>query len=272
MNRGQQLVVVRIAPTRDGLANPSERLPDKHSRLFCGRTLDEWWAIQSWASKHISTSILVGENQAHFDRLTDLLMPYGITVLARPESMNHPTQDSGGFPCRFGYQWAKRHVGNINCVITDFVVSPLRKPDDYDRIIEAFCEKMSSPNPDAVSGIEQMTSASKTDYWYGAKSGDRLIPLYLSDVPNGRWWPTYVGVGTLGVLSPRAYEAVNVAGDLHLPAIPNTGPWLFETEEWQEVHIDRPDEWDLAEFWFQKKIGGIEAYEQYRRSWHGAGD
>jgi len=267
MNRGQQAVVVRIGSTRDGLANPSERLPDKHSRLFCGRTLDEWWAIQGWASKRITHSVLVGETEEHCERIRNLVSPYGVAVICRPESMNHPSQDSGGFPMRFGYEWAKRQYGNINGLITDFVVSPLRKPDDYDRIIEAFYEKMASPNPDAVSGVETIVTASKTDYPYFAKTGDRLTILYLSNQPNGRYWSTYVSAGVTGVMSPRAYEAGNVASALGLPPSQNPGPWLFEIEGWQEVHIDRSDEWDVAEFWFEKKIGGIEAYRDYRKSW-----
>lgn len=266
MNRGIKRTVVRIGPTRDGFSNPSERLPTKHSGFLAGKTLDEWWAIQSWASKEIDVSILVGETPEHCERIKPLVEPYGTIVLCRPESMNHPSQDSAGFPCYYGYEYAKKYVDNINYVITDFVVNPLRLPGDLDRLILAFDKKF-LPNPDAVSGgVMQMMSAASTELMFYRKDGDRLVPQYRSDISNNRYWPTAATVATFSICTAAYYEwtrfafAGAPAGEGH--------PWFFETEEWQEVHIDHPYEWDMAEFWFARKIGGKEAYEEYRRTWH----
>ena len=270
MNRGTERSIVRIAPTRDGFTNPSERLPNKHSGLLCGHTPDEWWALQSWSSELITTSILVAETEKHADRLKAQLLKYNIEILVRPETMNHPCQDSGGFPTWWGYLWALEHIGNIQYVLPDFVVNPLRKPGDYDRIIRAFDEKMASPNPDAVAGIRSMSSACKTDFSFLRKEGDRLVNQYRTDIGNSRYWPTYATVGTLTVCTAGYYEWARLATEAGIFQFFDGQPWLFETEEWQELHIDHPDQWDLAEFWMARKIGGVEAFEEYRRTWHGA--
>jgi hypothetical protein len=267
MNRGTQRSIVRIAPTRDGFANPSERLPQKHSGLLHGKTPDEWWALQSWSSELITTSILVAETQKHADRLHEQLGKYGIVIIPRPETMNHPSQDSGGFPTNWGYWWAQKSIGNIQYVIPDFVVNPLRKPGDYDRMIRAFDAKMCNPNPDAVGDVRYMTSAARTDQSFFRLDGERLMPQYQNNIGNSRFWPTYSTVGTLTVCTPEYYEFARIvtgAGTFHFF---EGHPWLFEVEPWQEVHIDDQEQWDLAEFWMARKIGGVEAFEEYRKSW-----
>ena len=267
MNRGTKRTVVRIAPTRDGFANPSERFPTKHTGLLSGKTCDEWWAIQSWASKEITLSILIGETPEHCERIKPLVEPYGVIVLCRPETMNHSSQDSGGFPTWFGFEYARKYVDNINYVIPDFVVNPLRKPDDYDRMIRAFDKKMASPNPDAVGGSRTMMSACRTDLSYHLLDGDRLVPQYVSDIGNSRYWLAYATVATLSISTTGFYEWMRLITEAGSSQFFPGKPWLFEIEEWQELHMDHPDQWDLAEFWFDRKIGGIEAYRDYRKTW-----
>lgn len=275
------MMVVRVAPTRDGHRNPAERLPDKLTRLLCGRTLDEWWAIQSWASKHISQSILVGETPEHEDAILKTLraMEPGcpgvmdrLTVIVRPETMNHPTQDSGSFPCRYGYEWAKSRLRNINILMTDFVVSPLRMPGDLDRLVEEFAKKLASPNPDAVTGVEFMTSFARTEGTFYGSIGDRALHHYrIEQTGNLRYAENWTTMNTFCAMTPRFYEASHVGAALQLPQYMDMHPWRFEVEPWQEVHIDYEWEWELAEHLFEKHIGGIEAYEHYRRSWYRTG-
>lgn len=270
MNKGTTRAVLHLTCTRDGDANPSERLPTKHNGLFCGRTLNEWWAIQSWASKEITHSVMVGETPEHAGRLQDQLRPYDVIAISRPASMMHVSQDSGGYPTNWGYEWAKRTFGNFNYVICDFVVNPLRPPDFFDRLVLAFDEKFKG-SPDAATPPFIMATAARTDHAYYLLDGDRLIPQYVSPIGNSRYWPTYEGISVSSISTAGVYEWGRVAFESGVSMLkPLPGPWLFETEPWQEVHIDTPDQWDEAEFWFKKKIGGIEAYESYRRTWHGS--
>ena len=77
------LRVLSISPTRDGLVNPSRRLPDKHSRKMCGKTLDEWTMIQLWSSKYVSRSVFVCETEKHRERLAPLAEKYGADLMVR---------------------------------------------------------------------------------------------------------------------------------------------------------------------------------------------
>jgi hypothetical protein len=254
-----------ISITRDNVAAPGNRLVDKHSRLFFGKTLDEWCAIQVWSSKRAARHVFVAETEAHKEKLLYLHDRYGCDIFVRPKGMLAQMADTGGVPL----VWAtnKALAEEWHPLVTQpFVVSPCRPPGFFDRMTEEYLKAF--PNPDTSRTQMWIMGGCETDFAYFIKDGNGVgnqpkdIELYLNRNTAARvattqhwmgfshWWVHYQGIA---------------AGRHDL----TISPTLYDIPPWQDIHIDTADNWEWAEYWFGKKIGGIEAYEQYRETWAG---
>jgi len=257
-------MVVCMSMTRDGYKNPSRRVPDKHTRLFHGRTLDEWFCISCWASKEIDLAVLVCENPEHVERLQPLVDQYGVKLLSRPADMeSDPMCDSGGYPMNWGLEELQKSLF-ITVLCWTYVVNPVRPPEIWDLIIQDFRRRAS--NPDFVKGPLVEISGTPTDLtflWYDKESGRARAMVSEREA--------YINIGTFAVATPRWKVAWEHFAQLGMPGAKPYEPWLYPVDPWTKVHIDEEWEWDLAEYWFGHHIGeGDEAYKayvDYRESW-----
>ncbi len=256
-----------ITPTRDNDAAPGNRLPDKHSRLFCGKTLDEWCAIQVWSSLYAGRHIFVAETEEHAEKLV-YLTKYGAEIWVRPRDMLSPLNDSGGIILHWATK--KALAENWHTLITHpFVVSPCRSPGFFDRMVGGYVNTFG--NPDQNRGQMLLMGGCRTDQAMFAKGkdgyGTQLGEAYINADTSWRisyethymalsaWWVSY-------------YEVFN-------SRISTTfSPVIHDIEPWEDLHIDTQDQWDEAEFWFGKKIlsQGEDCYERYRKGWAGGSD
>lgn len=256
-----------ITPTRDNISAPGNRMPDKHSRLFHGRSLDEWTMLQLWSSKYLGKAIFVCETETHAMRLETLAHKYGVELVVRPEQMLAPVCDTGGVPC----QWATRRELRKTwwaLFTIAFVVAPCRPPGFLDMMVERYLEAFNKA-PDFHEG----------QHWVCAGHDADEHPFQTDSTGTAR--------EQLGHLYNRADELV-MSDTGHFMAstfwyvnhtIVDFGrhagvvltPKMFKVPWWQCIHIDTEEQWTAAEFYFGNYIlnAGFDCYEKYRASWEG---
>lgn len=264
------LRVLSITPTRDGLVNPSHRLPDKHSRLFCGKSLDEWTMIQLWSSRCISRAIFLCETEAHAERLRPLAEKYGIELMVREKELLHPHNDSGSLVLTAALVkvLAKEYY---SLIMTPFVISPVRPPGFLDELTDEYLSRSFAYGGDFTYRAPSILCGWQSDLslWELDKNGvaDKVGPLSLIEQPQylfsksqhwvaATWW--YIGQ----MLKWFARDGAN-PGDYK--------PMMWEIPWWYDLHIDHEDDWEEAEYWFKAKIlsRGEDCYERYRETWNG---
>jgi len=259
-----------ITLTRDGAVNPSRRLPDKHSRLFCGKTLDEWTMIQLWSSKHISRAVFVCETEKHALRLSFLAKKYGIELMVRDKELLHPHNDSGSVVVTHALTriLTKEYY---SLLMTPFVISPVRPPGFFDMFVEEYLTRAAESGGDFTFSAPTLLGGWQADIslWsldeagVSTKVGPRMLTRqanYLFSCSQhwicATWWH-------LGQMAKWFARDDSDAGDYH--------GMMLEIPQWTDIHIDTEDDWEQAEYWFQKKIlvKGEDCYHKYRESWYG---
>jgi hypothetical protein len=254
-----------ITPTRDNEAAPGNRLADKHTRLFHGKTLDEWTMIQLWSSKYLGKAVFVCETEEHKAKLSEMAAKYDIKLMVRPRQMLHEVNDTGGMPI----SWAARQLlktDYYSLITTPFVVSPCRPPGFFDLMVERYQKLFGNPDWNVgqmwVMGLHDVDGAMfEVD---SDNYGNQLGAVYLNKNPKIRfgttghwmgwthWWMNYWPIAAARLdltVRPKVYDI----------------PW------WQDIHIDTMEQWEMAEYWFAKEILslGEDCYDRYRASWSG---
>lgn len=258
-----KLTVLSITPTRDNVAVPSLRLPDKHSRLFCGKTLDEWTMIQLWSSKSITHSIFVCETLEHAERLGPLARQYGVELMVRPEAMLHRLNDSGSIPIFWAYRKATRE-NFYTLLTTPFVVAPCRPPGFFDDMVEFYCSRFGNPDFTTRHGAEVLGGypSDITEFETVNGVGKQRGTPYINLNPEVR-----ITQFNHWLRAAWYYEGMQMlANSRHDVSL---SPVIWEIEPWMDIHIDTEEQWQNAEYWFEKKILslGDDPYRRYRETW-----
>jgi hypothetical protein len=259
-----------VVPTRDGYKSPSRRVPDKNTRLFHGKTLDEWCMIQLRTCKYVDRIIFVCETVEHSMRIQPLAKKYEVQLMVRPRDMLHPVNDTGSLPIF----WAVNEAFKSDWwsfVATPFNNTPCRKPGFYDNLVDFYMSKVE--NPDWCPEAACVVAATKSDYWIGnADQSGRMRftgqdgyefnvhPLryhtgFNHFVAASWWW-----ISTASLAYARVKDGL---GAIY-------SPFIYDIENWEDIHIDEHDDWEAAEFYFKTKIldvYGIDGYEKYAETW-----
>ena len=262
MNTGTKLRVVGVV----GVTGTSGRLPAKATKDFCGRPLAAWTVLQMVSSHLIDEAYVIGDSTGALREETEAL---GAVWWQRPEVLEHPIEDSGGIPTRWGVEQAAKFGGPISIVLPLLLTNPLRKPDDFDNAIKMLVGAMGATDRRTVPPV--IMSASVTEFGFFETVGES-DPVVASPV-GSRWINTeshrLQAISTIGAQSYSNYMAHVHLSSLLLPDSERPTPrcYIYPVEWWQQVHIDDQDQFDLAEFWMRKKIliEGDE-YERYAKS------
>ena len=260
---GVPLRFLTVTPTRDNDAAPGNRLKDKHSRLFCGKTLDEWTMIQVWSSKYAGKHVFVCETEAHAEKLRPIADKYGVVLYVRPRDFLHPLNDTGGVPLTWATE--KALAEDYHTLLTHaFVVAPCRPPGFFDRLAMEYEKRVG--NPDYFYTQMWVMGGHGTDSAYFETDensvGRQIGKVYLNSnvrarlsttqhwMASSHWWRAAAPLGA-------------ARHDLTLT------PIIVDIEPWMDIHIDTQDQWDWAEYWFKKMIlsRGEDCYERYRDEW-----
>jgi hypothetical protein len=260
---GVPLRFLAVTITRDNEAAPGNRLVDKHTRLFHGKTLDEWCMIQVWSSKYAGKHIFVCETENHAEKLRPLAEKYGVIIYVRPRDMLHPLNDSGLVPLA----WATRKAlsQDFHTLITHpMVVNPCRPPGFIDRFVEIYQEKISTF--DWYRTDMRVIGAYAGDFACFELNDAGIITQpgtpYINNNERSRFSSTSHWIAS-SVWWDSFYHLVAGRSNLNISGV------VADIEPWEDIHIDTQEQWEWAEYWFAKKIlsQGENCYERYRESW-----
>lgn len=266
-------LVLAVTITRDGYANPSRRLPDKHTRLFHGKTLDEWWCIRCWSTKYISNFVMVGETEEHCARIRPMVESYGGEVVCRPRAHLHTLADTGGYPMRHGMRYMEAKHGEYNLCIQNFVVNPCYPPGLWDKAVERYMELAGDPElSKGFNALSLVYHPQDTFFQENFPNRGQVVGNITANTgKDSTRWATTDGCS---IVSPEyLYYAWlrYFAGDWTVSYGGDQGIMIMPVPWWTNTHIDHDYEWDLASYCFEKYIGDGETafrkYAEYRDSW-----
>jgi hypothetical protein len=140
----------------------------------------------------------------------------------------------------------ERERGGVDWFLSMLPTGPNRLPGDLDACLEAW----------EASGRQGFASFAVNPKEFGVmlkvgKSGGRTI---IFD-KGGCYWTSGTGDCFATPAGYRAYfEDQKVNGEFHiLPDINTYQP----VEPWQTLEVDTPEQWELCEFWFKRKIANV---------------
>lgn len=230
----------------------SQRVPNKNTKPFAGKTLTEWSIIQSQTSENVSLTVLSTDS----DEIAAIGEKCGIIVLRRPV-MPHNTSGAIVFSMAIDQLRAMGH--KFEHFVSLLPTGPLRLPWDIDRGIEMYWKKAVPKKTIVVPGNRVPLAFAIP----GRKTGNE--PFYRSPTA-GQYGGTLIYIQDNGLFSIHEVEmykkliqpidddakAVRIARRLARRYHRYT--YFYLCKAWQSYDIDYPDEFDLVEKLFQHYI------------------
>ena len=243
----------------------SKRLPRKNVLPFCGKPLVEWSILQAICSHSIGC-----ENtylSTDDDEIAAIGEKHKISIIWRPDWPN-PDELTGTFVIRHATKEILR-TRNFNTIVNIIPTSPVRFPDDMDRIIKRYIElKKKYQDCDEVSWairqketyIWKYLDDNRACIWMYNKKGYFAIEGCMAHIHN---------------IEAHSYQYGNVTTDQEFD---NSNDWMkpgkvgrsfyiIEAQWFQQFDIDNRDEFDLCEFLMEKHVlkgRGEKVYTEYR--------
>lgn len=244
----------------------SQRMANKVTRPFAGRSLLGWAIVQAVCSRHIEDVYVITDDE----EATDQAKGEGVRILWQPtEQCQH-----GRIGGSVAIAWALKYVQNFDHFLVVMPTAPLRKPDDLDKAIEMYVD------------LKLISLSSRGPI-------DKLIPYY--DIGDGCSFPaspyrlfdflSYCEV--VGITSREQYMNTHFPdGEIDISEVIRKGwegleretapgpgiilpSYHYPVERWQVYDIDYIDEFVAAEAIFEECIllGDHKCYEHYKEAW-----
>ena len=216
----------------------SKRLPRKNVRDFCGLPLMAWTIIQAKCS-HLIDEVWISTDDLE---MADIGRNLGARVVMRPDWPDADTV-SGTRPTAHVLN-AALEQGPVDCFVGTLVTQPLRKPDDFDRLVTKFYE---AKQP----AVGVMIPRRETVLYSAVGDGVQLSVFdkgytYFNSVggtgaTDPLWWleQTKATVDLSDAVLDA--DAAKVANERTAPVVP-----YITFEVWQDADTDTLDEFDLA--------------------------
>ncbi len=243
----------------------SKRLPRKNVLPFCGLPLVEWSILQAVCSHHIGA-----ENtylSTDDDEIASIGEKHNINIIRRPD---YPNPDELG-GC-FVNAEALKEIGktkDFEAFISILPTSPLRFPDDMDRIVSEYKKivAVDSNCRAVIYGVSQKeillfkkVNDKQVVRWVIDKTGCFIKEAVLAGVSNVEYY--FQDREEYGATDKEFNIRWMDFGKLDKPLY-----WI-EAKWFQEFDIDDIDNFELCEILMEKYIlkgRGPEIYEEYAR-------
>jgi len=219
----------------------SKRLPEKNIKDFCDHPLIAWTIIQARACKRID-EIYVSTDS---DKIAKISRDYGAKIMMRDDPRESHDLTNGGVPLGIMSKkiMSKRHV---DAFIQLFPSSPLRKPGDLDRLVDAFEETgkahgyhIAIKDAFIYKKVDYHTCREiirdKTDSYLYEIGGFNIVPARNYDQPDFDWD------------DPTTWQetAHPLDSELH---------YYLLADWWQAHEIDYQADFDLCQFFFERYL------------------
>ena len=249
----------------------SKRLPRKNVRPFCGLPLLAWTVIAAKCSRLVDWVFLSTDD----DEMAEIGDQYGAEIIRRPD---WPDADKVAanrvfdhaidvIAERYGKGWMKRFI----CALP---TSPLRWPDDIDRVVEhsdltdtfiishGYRPRELCLYKDIAGMVAKMVIIDKEQKYLELNGG-----LGTMSRPGWYKWMQTKMMAAYGDYDEALNEAFKTPFDY-----PCAESAYIECEQWQCVEVDTLPEFELAEVLMEHyllKGRGPEIYYEYARREHG---
>jgi len=216
----------------------SKRLPGKNIMDFCGHPLIAWTIIHARACKKIDEVYVSTDSE----EIAEISRNYGATVLMREDPRESIDSAPGTVPMNIAFKRIAQ-MRSVDTVIHLFCTSPLRKPGDIDRLIQAY-EETGKPH--------SFYTVIKDAFIY-KKIDDHIC----REVIRNKTGFYLYGVGGTGISSIEPIPIVdwNDKATWQDPGPLNPNPFYYVLVDWwQEFEVDRQSDFDICEFFFERYL------------------
>jgi len=225
----------------------SKRLPGKNTMDFCGHPLIAWSIIQARACKGIAEVYVSTDSE----EIADISQEYGAIVLMREDPRESFDITSGGVPLSIMAQQIDK-MRPVDAFLQLFPTSPLRKPGDFDRLIQAFKETGEIHN--CACFIKDAFIYKKIDYHIYRQAIRDKTNSYLYELggfnilPAKYWDKRLVDQGNaIDWNDTKTWQET-----IHL--VDSDDHYYLLIDWWQVHEIDRQADFDLCEFFFERYL------------------
>jgi len=225
----------------------SKRLPGKNTMDFCGHPLVAWSIIQARACKDIAEVYVSTDSE----EIADISQEYGAIVLMREDPRESFDITSGGVPLSIMSQRIDK-MRPVDAFLQLFPTSPLRKPGDFDRLIQAF--KETGESHVFMCFIKDAFIFKKVDYHICRqairdKTNSYLYELGGFNIHPAKYW-------NKPILDPgNAIDWDNTKTWQETIHLLDSDDHYYLLVDWWQVHeIDRQADFDLCEFFFERYL------------------
>lgn len=234
-------MIIAIIPARGG----SKRLPRKNVKMMCGRPLVAWSFIIMRCSSLVDSVWLTTDDE----EIAEIGREYGVNVLMREDPAESTDEAGGGVPTYAAIQKVKK-IYSFDTMIACLPTCILIKRYDIDNMLKIYQKE----------NIDVIWTASRPEETLILKRlNDKEMEPFIMDQER-----EYLSMGIAStVIKVKLYELIHsFSMDYNLP-VHITGRY-YEVEEWQRFDIDNQDDWDIAEYYFERRLKDVwnEAWEQ----------
>jgi len=225
----------------------SKRLPGKNTMDFCGHPLIAWSIIQAQSCKDIAEVYVSTDSE----EIADISLNYGAIVLMREDPRESFDITSGGVPLSIMSQRIDK-MRPVDAFLQLFPTSPLRKPGDFDRLIQAYKDTGKAHN--YMCFIKDAFIFKKVDYHICRhairdKTNSYLYELGGFNIRPAKFWnkPIVDPGNIVDWDDTKTWQETEwpMDSDLH----------YYLLADWWQVHeIDRQADFDLCEFFFERYL------------------
>jgi len=232
--------IIGIIPARGG----SKSIPDKNTKVFCGKPLIAWAILNALKSKGLDR-VIVSTNDP---KIADIAKQYGAEVpFIRPAEL---ATDVGGIEptIKHTYQWLLDNENyKADGLAILFSTNPFRQSNHIDEAINIFQSK----DCDSVVAVNE-TPANHTPYWTLTKNETGDVCLFgeisLKNILDRRQdFPQkcYARNELIYLLKPK--NLFETPSNLYGNKVE-----LYITSALYEIDINTLEDWEIAEIRFRK--------------------
>jgi hypothetical protein len=249
----------------------SVRLPRKNTKEFCGHPLVAWSIMQSKCSGLIDETVLTTDD----DEIAEIGEAYGAHVLRRPILGNDVT---AAYVLNKALNTLEENGMNIGNVVTLLPTSPLKKPDDLDKLIDSFLtlnerdpsiENMETYSPDRENYLYENIDDMKNRYG---------VAYALHPFVKDKLWKYSKYCGGFGVGTAKYFHMLWDGMPMLDSVIDNNLGTLdrkevvygYALEPWQCFETDYDSYFKMAEVLMDQFIlqgRGMSVYTEYAKEW-----
>lgn len=227
----------------------STRIPRKNLKLFCGKPLVAWSILASLAADGISETYVSTDD----DEIEEVSEYYGARVIRRDHVSDK--YEMGGEAQIAAVEYLQNAGYPIDGFISLLPTSPCRRRGDLDKLINLWYRHRYHDNIFAYNPRETVIMVNVKDTDGGVNvifdKAHKYFTFAAGDcVSHYPWFKTYI-------------EYLKQVKEEY----PNIMLGIVPLDQWQCQDTDTEEQWEIAEYWFKKKmldVYGDNPYEEDR--------